>query len=176
MSKSETCGERKELSRLCLPKVAEKRRANKANFSLCSTTSRLSHYISIPPYHLSTLVHNDAMDGNSGQVPDLQSILSTLANFAPPTQQSQSTTSPTEYDGTSEQKAQPIPLLLSKTGDPRLRPQGRSTASPKPNIDPAAITSWSDGLRCVTKIAAQNAQFATSIRKVGSAIYVSFIT
>ncbi|SMQ49059.1 unnamed protein product [Zymoseptoria tritici ST99CH_3D7] len=33
-------------------------------------------------------------------------------------------------------------------------------------IDPATITTWQEGLRCVTKIAAQNAQFAASIKRM----------
>ncbi|QIW95761.1 hypothetical protein AMS68_001279 [Peltaster fructicola] len=35
-----------------------------------------------------------------------------------------------------------------------------------PTIDPATITTWQEGLRCVTKIAAQNRSFAESIRKL----------
>jgi hypothetical protein len=35
-------------------------------------------------------------------------------------------------------------------------------------IDPATITEWSAGLRCVTKIAAQNPLFAEKIRGVSS--------
>ena len=61
--------------------------------------------------------------------------------------------------------------------DPRLRPQSRSavTASPKPVIDPATITTWQEGIRCVTKIAAQNAQFAASIKKVRVECLLNFL-
>ncbi|TKA37938.1 hypothetical protein B0A54_10540 [Friedmanniomyces endolithicus] len=56
-------------------------------------------------------------------------------------------------------------LPAPKPQDPRLRPQSRAaTASPKPMIDPATIITWQEGLRCLTKIAAQNAQFAVTIR------------
>jgi hypothetical protein len=40
----------------------------------------------------------------------------------------------------------------------------RSTATP-PLIDPATITEWSHGLRCVHKIATQNPYFKMAIRK-----------
>ncbi|KAI5205700.1 hypothetical protein E4T39_02800 [Aureobasidium subglaciale] len=55
-----------------------------------------------------------------------------------------------------------------------VKPQGRSapqpprTSTPQQQeqtiIDPATITEWSAGLRCVTKIAAQNPGFAEKIR------------
>nr|OQO29300.1 hypothetical protein B0A51_04094 [Rachicladosporium sp. CCFEE 5018] len=55
--------------------------------------------------------------------------------------------------------------------DPRLRgrPQSRSvtpSTAPVSVIDPATITVWQDGLRCVTKIAAQNKAFELSIKKM----------
>ncbi|KAF2725071.1 hypothetical protein K431DRAFT_195231, partial [Polychaeton citri CBS 116435] len=37
---------------------------------------------------------------------------------------------------------------------------------PKPTVDPATITTWQDGLRCVTKIAAQNANFAKAVKRM----------
>ncbi|THX88855.1 hypothetical protein D6D05_01623 [Aureobasidium pullulans] len=55
-----------------------------------------------------------------------------------------------------------------------VKPQGRSTPQPPKTstpqqeqqtiIDPATITEWSAGLRCVTKIAAQSPMFADKIR------------
>jgi hypothetical protein len=42
-------------------------------------------------------------------------------------------------------------------------PQARSST---PTIDPATITEWKQGLRCVIKVAAQNPNFAASVRKV----------
>ncbi|THX60400.1 hypothetical protein D6D06_01229 [Aureobasidium pullulans] len=55
-----------------------------------------------------------------------------------------------------------------------VKPQGRSTPQPPKTstpqqeqqtiIDPAMITEWSAGLRCVTKIAAQSPMFADKIR------------
>lgn len=57
-----------------------------------------------------------------------------------------------------------------------VNPKGRATSQlPKTStpqqqeqtiIDPATITEWSAGLRCVTKIAAQNPMFAEKIRGV----------
>ena len=108
----------------------------------------------------------------TNSTPDLQSILSTLARFAPPVQSAVPTV---VVENTPAPNAAPhdqsgnTPLVnpqIERAEDPRLRPQSRSgVASPKP-IDPATITAWQDGLRCVTKIAAQNAQFAISIRRV----------
>ena len=107
--------------------------------------------------------------------PDLQTILSNLARLSTPTQP---TDSPFNNGGNAVTPASPnhggsesVPRnLADRTDDPRLRPQSRSaaTGSPKPTVDPATITTWQEGLRCVTKISAQNVQFAASIRKVSS--------
>lgn len=130
--------------------------------------------------------------------PDLQSILANLARYTTPAQPTQASyssystedstalslgypqTSPALPDVT-DSGAPPGPVqfgpisqpLADRTEDPRLRPQSHSTAtaSPKPVIDPATITTWKDGLRCVQKIAEQNKQFAASIRKVRSSCY-----
>jgi hypothetical protein len=52
----------------------------------------------------------------------------------------------------------------------RVNPQSSRTSTPQRQehtiIDPATITEWSAGLRCVTKIAAQNPLFAEKIRGV----------
>ncbi|KAK0337046.1 hypothetical protein LTR91_008871 [Friedmanniomyces endolithicus] len=106
--------------------------------------------------------------------PDLQAILATLSQFtnpaptpvaAPPVASEPSSTN--YYDVSQALLPEPASQLLpaSKPQDPRLRPQSRAaTASPKPMIDPATIITWQEGLRCLTKIAAQNAQFAVVIR------------
>jgi hypothetical protein len=106
--------------------------------------------------------------------PDLQTILSNLARLSTPTQPVES-----PFNGvnagtpTSSNPGGFDRSLADRTDDPRVRPQSRSaaTASPKPTIDPATITTWQEGLRCVTKIATQNAQFAASIRKVSLLAY-----
>ena len=113
-------------------------------------------------------------DGNA--TPDLQTILATLASFAPAAHPTGAAVSPYNVPAAHapstqvEQAASTPPLQHkeSRVDDPHLRPQSRSTASPKPMIDPATITTWTEGLRCVTKIAAQNAQFAAKIKRVCS--------
>ncbi|KAK3724213.1 hypothetical protein LTR37_001338 [Vermiconidia calcicola] len=114
------------------------------------------------------------MSGRS-PAPDLQAILSTLAQYVQPFQpgtfeETAQTSTPTNKGQAHSEAAQPIAPpqpLIERADDARLRPQSRSTASPKP-IDPATITTWQDGLRCVTKVAAQNAQFAATIRRMMS--------
>lgn len=121
------------------------------------------------------------MEANS-----LQSILATLAQFEQPKRPdlSQSTTSanlpqqvvsfsaPLSNGSTTplgEPPAAANGSALRHPQDLRLGSQPQSgTATPKPMIDPASITQWQEGLRCVTKIAAQNAQFAICIQKVGA--------
>lgn len=113
--------------------------------------------------------------------PDLQTILSNLArlsNTTPPAKNPSKdetnvlTPAPPPIHGGNEPG---LRSLADRTDDPRLRPQSRSTAtaSPKPVIDPATITTWQEGLRCVIKIAAQNAQFAVSIRKVSRLVRIA---
>ena len=122
------------------------------------------------------------------QQPDLQAILATLAQYSqqsassatpPPAPQSTATNSFATTPATEEnsQATSHNAIIESVPADPRLRgrPQSRSTtpfqtqhAPPQsPSvIDPATITVWQDGLRCVTKIASQNKMFEASIRKV----------
>ncbi|CZT15826.1 uncharacterized protein RCC_01662 [Ramularia collo-cygni] len=117
----------------------------------------------------------------------LQSILATLAQFGTstvpyPTQSTPianfenqsahvypdrpndgSTTPPGEPPG--EPPAAATRLVPQQQN--HLRSQTSSgNASPKPMIDPASITQWQEALRCVTKIAAQNAQFAGCIKRM----------
>jgi len=124
--------------------------------------------------------------------PELASILATLAQFAPPPTPAQNIQDPyrepprstippgfptTEnyvsqshqqsYQQQQQQQQQPYAAPVSL--DPRIRPQGRSTSTSiveKIVIDPATITEWSAGLRCVSKIAAQNRLFGDTIRRV----------
>ncbi len=110
--------------------------------------------------------------------PDLQSILASLAKYATPPQPLTTTSDTANVDAlplpTRSGSVSLLPREPETAADPRLKPQSRSaaTASPKPMIDPATITTWQDGIRCVTKIAAQNAQFAASIRKVSRFWYL----
>ncbi|KXT18315.1 hypothetical protein AC579_956 [Pseudocercospora musae] len=114
------------------------------------------------------------MDGANSNTatPDLAAILATLAKYKgdgsstePNTPESRQTTPATSFTDGNKHRAGSD----QKPQNPRLRPQSRSsvgTAPVKPMIDPATITVWSEGLRCVTKLAAQNAQFAESIRRM----------
>ena len=124
------------------------------------------------------------------QQPDLQAILATLAQYS----QQHATEQPpqqTPYQPVEPNNAPPsIPennnfaailqnaRVETVSADPRLRgrPQSRSITPAQPPkqdqpqppsvIDPATITVWQDALRCVTKIAAQNKMFETTIRRV----------
>jgi len=124
------------------------------------------------------------------QQPDLQAILATLAQYSqqsktePP--RSQEPYQPTQSDHVtpSVPANSNLSAVLQNTrvesisADPRLRgrPQSRSVTPSQPPkqdqtqppsvIDPATITVWQDGLRCVTKIAAQNKMFEATIRRV----------
>ena len=129
------------------------------------------------------------MEGGNAPSPDLQALLATLSQYTPPVHQhhgvqlpnlaqihapTPTISTPWAFDVersaafTPQSPFAAIPAPKQRSQDPRLRPQSRAvTASPKPpQIDPATITSWQEGLRCVTKIAAQNAQFAVGIKKV----------
>lgn len=103
------------------------------------------------------------MHGNQGDLPpNLADILSTLSRFAPPVHSSgvSHTNEHAQYD--------PVSSLVNTLE----HPQDRSAASLRPQqpiapiVDPATITEWSVGLRCVTKVAFQNPNFANAIRNV----------
>jgi hypothetical protein len=120
------------------------------------------------------------------QQPDLQAILATLAQYSQQTASQPAPYQPTEPNHDTP----PVPTdnnpsafmqnarVESASTDPRLRgrPQSRSVTpaqvfkqeqvQPPSVIDPATITVWQDGLRCVTKIAAQNKLFEATIRRV----------
>ncbi|KAJ9668059.1 hypothetical protein H2201_001865 [Coniosporium apollinis] len=135
------------------------------------------------------------------QVPDLASVLRTLASFAPlaTSQASPHPGVPTEDFSAQYQPDQPslLPGLgihpHGYTGsngappsgdviqealpprDPQLQPQPQHrTSIPPPStvaegtatslIDPASITEWRQGLRCVNKVSAQNPSFKRVIQ------------
>ncbi|KAK4495657.1 hypothetical protein PRZ48_012925 [Zasmidium cellare] len=114
--------------------------------------------------------------GGPSSTPNLQSILATLAQHAPtgthlapvPSQHAVPITAPApgcETQDTSSQDQRDASFSSRlKAG---AKPQGQSVSAPsKPMIDPSTITTWQDALRCITKISAQNAQFAASIKKM----------
>ncbi|KAK5107401.1 hypothetical protein LTR62_001305 [Meristemomyces frigidus] len=98
--------------------------------------------------------------------PDLQAILAALSQYVPPPGNPQHIL-PTPPPTTDVYLPPSTSLPQQQPQDPRVRPQTRTTTpKPKPMIDPATITTWQEGLRCVTKIAASNAAFASSIKRV----------
>jgi len=96
-------------------------------------------------------------NNNVSVTPDLASILATLSQFAQPAQAND--------HHSSVIRANDTPNLLSPS-DPRITSQIKSPQPQQSVIDPAVITDWSHGLRCVTKIAAQNPHFADIINRV----------
>lgn len=126
-------------------------------------------------------------DNNIEPNADLAKILATLASLqqpasAAPQEPQQGYEQAQAYPGHSgyTEHVQRYPPPQSQpyppTADPRLQhrpaPQRLST-TPKPQdrvstplIDPATITDWKQGLRCVSKIGGQKPDFAASIRKV----------
>lgn len=124
-----------------------------------------------------------AVMADSNPTSDLQAILADLARYTSDPQPSviaaETDSVPSASPAAATAQTGQTPSLNTpdnRANDPRLKPQGRSTASPQP-IDPATITTWQDGLRCVTKIAAQNIQFAASIRRVSDIqVMISFLS
>lgn len=111
----------------------------------------------------------------------LEQILATLASLP------QTTTPPVpaqqQFAGYQYPiQSEPVPLPhypnvsekshgYQHTQDPRLSGQPSRQQQPKPQtstpaIDPATITEWKHGLRCVSKIAAQNPSFVPSVQKL----------
>lgn len=157
-------------------------RCRPRHFTSIVQSALLVSYCTSPLTHTHCWQRKTEM-GDTNSTPDLQTILANLARFAPAAA-SHATDSVVNKDDAlnppsvgsvsneHEAKQSARDSRDLEGSDPRFKPQTRSTASPKPVIDPATITTWQDGLRCVTKIAAQNAQFAASIRKVGDMLSV----
>lgn len=64
-----------------------------------------------------------------------------------------------------QQQPIPDPRLVGRSLQPQSTPKPQ-VRSATPLIDPATIIDWKQGLRCVSKIAAQNPQFSVSVRKL----------
>jgi hypothetical protein len=123
------------------------------------------------------------MAENIEQNLDLAQILATLASLpkpeGQPQQDSQQPYGPGQsyqgydappvypYEQTHHYQQRVDPRLVSHPApqhwQPAPRPQDRISS---PLIDPATIIEWKQGLRCVSKIAAQNSEFASTVRKV----------
>jgi hypothetical protein len=115
---------------------------------------------------------------------DLASILATLASLQQPegaaVQDQQQAYDPNQAYQGYQDESQSYPsqqdIPYHQPADPRLIRRAashQSSSAPKPQdrvstplIDPATITEWKQGLRCVSKIAQQNPEFAASVRKV----------
>lgn len=117
---------------------------------------------------------------------DLDQILRTLASL-PKNEDAQQQTQQQPYDPANVQipKGGALPYHLQAPAgipqgheypaDPRLSGRTPSPFPPSqvprtqtltPTIDPATITSWKHGLRCVNKIAAQNPNFNGTVQKL----------
>ncbi|WPH03046.1 Hypothetical protein R9X50_00592000 [Acrodontium crateriforme] len=109
-------------------------------------------------------------DPNQSPV-DLQSILATLAQFSQPQQtmvghvSNQAVSDSNARIYSDNQNALEANTTCPVQHSAR-KPQASSTTAARPMIDPASITTWQEALRCVTKISAQNEQFALSIKKM----------
>ncbi|KAJ4382113.1 hypothetical protein N0V86_002442 [Didymella sp. IMI 355093] len=94
---------------------------------------------------------------------DLDAILRTLASLPKPEEQQGQFQPQDPY--LPQQQSTADPRLAGRPSQPQSipKPQVRSST---PLIDPATIIDWKQGLRCVSKIAAQNPQFSISVRKL----------
>lgn len=127
-------------------------------------------------------------DEENGDQPslDLAQILQTLANLprtqsaAPGSQQQQhpylsQDQGQTELPASHHPAQTGIPFGHEQYLDPRLsgRPAPQNRQPPAiqdrastPTVDPATITEWKQGLRCVTKTATQNPSFVATVQKL----------
>src|SRR5580704_8404919 len=99
------------------------------------------------------------MAASNSQVPDLASVLKTLASLAPQSQQQ----GIAHHQNTQNlnQAAQQLPLPRVQQNDVRAE------AGIKPRaIDPATIIDWPSGLKCVMKTVASHENVIKEIRRV----------
>ena len=94
---------------------------------------------------------------------DFDAIARTLASLSKPEEQQGQVQPQESY--LPQQQAPSDPRLAGRSVQPQSipRPQIRFST---PLIDPATIIDWKQGLRCVSKITAQNPQFSISVRKL----------
>ncbi|KAH6616816.1 hypothetical protein C7974DRAFT_52743 [Boeremia exigua] len=104
------------------------------------------------------MAENNALPANM----DLDAILRTLASLSKPEEQGQHQPQD-QYVPQQQPAADPRLAGRSFQPQPIPKPQVRSST---PLIDPATIIDWKQGLRCVSKIAAQNPQFTITVRKL----------
>ena len=105
------------------------------------------------------------------QVPDLASILATLARYTPgalPTS-TPPQAQPPVVNRPPETSQGPHALALEANSPPSLlstKDKERSNAPSPPVIDPATILDWPAALRCVTKTVGRNDQAIVRIKKM----------
>lgn len=106
------------------------------------------------------------MDGFQGEIPpNLADILATLSRLAP--------APPVPTTQGIEAGQIPFQHVVDSVTDDTHHPQlpASQTDHNRPNeqtIDPATITEWASGLRCVSKLSTQNPAFGNAIRNVRS--------
>jgi hypothetical protein len=107
------------------------------------------------------------MAANNPQVPNLSSVLKTLASLAPHSEQS-----------VVSHHQQTQNLVAQQWQHPQKQPNAvRPDAAIKPRIiDPATIIDWPSGLKCVMKTVASHDNVIKEIRRVrtqysGSGLY-----
>jgi hypothetical protein len=133
-------------------------------FEFSGKTPPLIENLNFPP-HMNKLLGQDEigeltpelqkMAGLDYQVPDLASVLKTLASFAAPSPQTQ------------RLSPHPQPQNPSRAPAPASRGPEPPAAVPAPKlIDPATIIDWSSGLRCVMKTVAAHENIIKEIRRV----------
>lgn len=110
------------------------------------------------------------MSSHEYQAPDLASILKTLASLTPKSQQ--------QVGEQSTQDPQPLPYVAApllppyqQSWQPQVQTPASVSRSTSANnaklIDPASITDWSSGLKCVMRTVAKHENLLHDIRYVG---------
>lgn len=101
------------------------------------------------------------MDTSSELPPELASILSTLSRYAPH-QATPFLPPPVQHlPGHASESFSNDRLAAGDVLDPL-----KQNPTPANVIDPATITEWSTGLKCVTKVAANDPRFGDAIRRM----------
>ena len=101
------------------------------------------------------------------QLPDLNSVLQTLASFTAPQNQ--------QHQGIS------VPVSVPPSGHVQCPPQTVPIEKivQKPEkllVDPATIIDWSSGLRCVMKTVAAHEDIIKEIRRVSHSLFPISVT
>jgi hypothetical protein len=124
--------------------MAEHAQPNQELEAILKTLASLSQQQTLPPQHPQT-THASAQNPSDFQDGQFKSSSERIAANHP-------YSDPRRINPPAQQRQTLLPV-----------PQARSST---PTIDPATITEWKQGLRCVIKVAAQNPNFAASVRKV----------